>query len=50
MELRNGDFGVVSSDELDSQLGEPNKVCRLKVTITDKNLGTVGDVIRASGM
>lgn len=50
VEMRNGDFGVVSADELDKQLMTSEKVCQLKVKTIDRNLGTIGELLAGCGI
>lgn len=50
VELRNGDFGLVTSAEIDSHTLEANKSYSFKTIVVDKNLGTIGDLLKGSGI
>ncbi len=50
LELRNGNFGVVTFDEISKQTSDPNKIAQLKVKIFDKNLDTIGALFKGSGL
>ncbi len=48
VELRNGNWGYVSSSELDKQPFDPNKVFQFETQVFDKNLDTIGDLLKAA--
>ncbi len=50
VELRNGNFGVVTREELDKQNLDPTKLCQLKVKVLDKNLNTIGELLKTAGI
>ncbi|MGZ4035942.1 MAG: hypothetical protein ACXVP4_13855, partial [Bacteroidia bacterium] len=50
VEIRNGNFGTVTSGEIDKQTFEPNKTYEMKVNVFDKNLDTIGDLLKSSGI
>ncbi len=50
VELRNGDFGLVTSEEIDHQALDGNKACQLKTKVIDRNLGTIGELLKDSGV
>jgi hypothetical protein len=47
VELRNGNWGVVSAAEIDKQAFDPNKSCQLKTLVFDRNLDTIGDLLKS---
>ena len=48
VELRNGNWAYVSSSELDKEPFDPNKVFKLQAQVFDKNLDTIGDLLKAA--
>ena len=46
VELRNGNWGLISAEEIDKQVIEPNKTHRLKTLVFDKNLNTIGELLK----
>ncbi|MCW3083241.1 MAG: hypothetical protein JWP12_607 [Bacteroidetes bacterium] len=50
VELRNGDFGLVTSEEIDRQAADGSKTYQLKTKVIDKNLDTVGELLKGSGI
>lgn len=46
VEMRNGDIGVVSSEEIDKQKINPGVPCKLRVQVLDKNLNTIGSLLK----
>ncbi len=47
IELRNGNWGSVNSEEIDKQNFEPNKTYLLNTIVFDKNLDTIGDLLKS---
>lgn len=47
VELRNGSWGAVSPEEIDKCTLEPNKVFQLNTRVMDKNLDTIGDLLKS---
>lgn len=47
VQLRNGNWGTVSAEEIDRQTIESGKVYRLKTQIFDKNLETIGSLLKS---
>lgn len=47
VQMRNGDWGSVSSEELDKQNFEANVPLSLKTEVFDKNLGTIGELLQS---
>ncbi len=45
VELRNGDYGFISSEEIDKQIFEPNKTFQFNALVFDKNLDTIGSLL-----
>lgn len=45
-ELRNGNWASISAEEIDKQTYDPNKVFQLKAHVFDKNLDTIGDLLK----
>jgi hypothetical protein len=45
VELRNGNWGFISTQDLDEMNHEPNKVFVLRTQLFDKNLDTIGDLL-----
>jgi hypothetical protein len=50
LELRNGNFGVVTSEEIEKKAIDTKNAIQLKAKIYDKNLNTVGEVFAGSGL
>ncbi len=50
VQLRNGDFGLVTSNEIDRQPIQPLQTCQYKVKVFDKNLDTIGNLLKAAGL
>jgi Leucine-rich repeat (LRR) protein len=50
VELRNGNFGVVTSSEIDKLKIQNNQPCPLKVKVVDKNLSTVGELLKLASV
>ncbi|MFY9310560.1 MAG: leucine-rich repeat domain-containing protein [Bacteroidia bacterium] len=50
VELRNGNLGVVTTEEIDSKIFDPTKTTELKVKVFDKNLSTMGDLMSAASL
>lgn len=48
VELRNGDFGVVSSKQIDTLKILPDQTYDLEVTVFDKNLDTIETLLKAA--
>lgn len=46
VQMRNGDFGVVNSEEIDKQKIAPGVPCRLRVQVLDRNLNTTESLIK----
>ncbi|MBL7930605.1 MAG: hypothetical protein JNL60_01815, partial [Bacteroidia bacterium] len=47
VELRNGDWGFVSPEEIDSKMFEPNETQVFKTKVLDKNLDTIGTLFKS---
>jgi hypothetical protein len=47
VELRNGNWGVVSAEEIDKQAFAPNKTFQFNTLMFDKNLDTIGNLLKA---
>lgn len=45
VELRNGDYGFISAEEIDKQIFEPNKTFQFNTLVFDKNLDTIGSLL-----
>jgi hypothetical protein len=50
VQLRNGNYGVVSADEIDKQDLSSTASCQLKVKLLDKNLDDIGALLRLAGL
>ncbi len=50
VELRNGNFGFVTSNEIDRQAMQTDKTCQFKVKVLDKNLDTIGNLLKQAGL
>lgn len=46
VELRNGGWGCVSSEEIDSKMFEPTKIYSFKTEVLDKNLDNIGKLLK----
>jgi hypothetical protein len=46
IELRNGNWGYISSTELDKQAYDPNKVFQIKTQVFDRNLNSMGELLK----
>lgn len=46
VELRNGSWGYVSAEEIDKYNFEPNKVFAFNTEVFDKNLSTIGELLK----
>jgi len=50
VELRNGDYGVISDNEINAIKIEPYKIYQLKTKVVDKNLETIGELMKIAGL
>ena len=47
VQMRNGNWGTVSAEEIDKQNIESGKVYKLKTQVFDKNLETIGNLLKS---
>jgi hypothetical protein len=50
VQMRNGDFGTVNIEDTNKVSFEPNKVIPMNVKVLDKNLNTIGELLKAAGI